>query len=186
MKDAIIKGLRFIGLGFFEPLVRLISGEDSKKNSIETLKKIVAPIASILLFLGVWYSGSKSLYNTEANYKIAKVLKEQGAEEANKMKDCIASGDVSCQPNTLPSPLQVWESYKLLLKDHRKIGEDKEAFKVKNGKPKRKKDRSRKESNCVYGKTLICGPNKNKYQNCVCRIFTRLIDCNAYRNHYRS
>lgn len=131
MKDAIIKGLRFIGLGFFEPLVRLISGEDSKKNSIETLKKIVAPIASILLFLGVWYTGSKSLYNTEADYKIAKVLNEQGQEEADKMKACIESGDVSCQPNTLPSPKQVWASYKLLLEDHRKISADKEAFKEK-------------------------------------------------------
>jgi nitrate/nitrite transport system permease protein len=110
-------------------LVRLIAGEDSKKNSIEVLKKIVAPIASILLFLGIWYSGSKSLFNTEANYKIEKVRKEQGDAEADKMKACIEAGDVSCQPNTLPSPAQVWGSYKLLLKDHKKISEDKEAFK---------------------------------------------------------
>jgi nitrate/nitrite transport system permease protein len=131
MKDSIIKGFRFIGLGFFEPLVRLIAGEDSKKYSTEVLKKIIAPIASILLFIGIWYSGSKSLFNTEANYKIEKVRKEQGDAEAAKMKACIESGDFSCQPNTLPSPSQVWASYKLLLKDHKKISADKNAFKQK-------------------------------------------------------
>lgn len=128
MKDSIIKVLRFIGLGFFEPVVRLASGEDSKKNIIDILKKIIAPIASIILFIGVWYTGSKSLYNTEANYKIEKTLRDQGQAEADKMKECIESGEISCQPNTLPSPSQVWDSYKMLLKDHRIISKDKEAF----------------------------------------------------------
>ena len=131
MKDSILKVLRFIGLGFFEPVVRLASGEDTKKNTIEILKKIVAPIASILLFLGVWYTGSKSLYNTEANYKIEKTLNEQGQAEADKVAMCIKSGDVSCQPNTLPSPAQVWTSFKVLLEDHKAIRADKKAFKEK-------------------------------------------------------
>jgi nitrate/nitrite transport system permease protein len=131
MKDAILRTLRFLGLGFLEPVVRLAAGEDSKKNTIEILKKIVAPIASILLFLGVWYTGSKSLYNTEANYTIEKALREQGQVEADKVKACIESGDLSCQPNTLPSPSQVWASYKLLLKDHNTITADKKAFKLR-------------------------------------------------------
>lgn len=131
MKDSIIKVLRFIGLGFLEPLVRLASGEDSKKNTIEVLKKIIAPIASVLLFLGVWYTGSKSLYNTEANYKIEKTLKDQGQAEADKVKACIESGDSSCQPNTLPSPSQVWASFLVLLEDHKEISKDKAAFKEK-------------------------------------------------------
>lgn len=131
MKDSIIKVLRFIGLGFFEPVVRLASGEDSKKNSIEIFKKIIAPIASILLFLGVWYTGSKSLFNTEANYKIEKTLKDQGQAEADKVKACIESGDPTCQPNTLPSPSQVWDSFKVLLEDHKAITADKKAFKEK-------------------------------------------------------
>jgi nitrate/nitrite transport system permease protein len=131
MKDAILRTLRFLGLGFLEPVVRLAAGEDSKKNTIEILKKIVAPIASILLFLGVWYTGSKSLYNTEANYTIEKALREQGQVEADKVKACIESGDLSCQPNTLPSPSQVWASYKLLLKDHNTIAADKKAFKLR-------------------------------------------------------
>ena len=131
MKDAILRTLRFLGLGFLEPVIRLAAGEDSKKNTIEILKKIVAPIASILLFLGVWYTGSKSLYNTEANYTIEKALKEQGQVEADNVKACIESGDLSCQPNTLPSPSQVWASYKLLLKDHNTIAADKKAFKLR-------------------------------------------------------
>jgi nitrate/nitrite transport system permease protein len=131
MKDAILRTLRFLGLGFLEPVVRLAAGEDSKKNTIEILKKIVAPIASILLFLGVWYTGSKSLYNTEANYTIEKALREQGQVEADNVKACIESGDLSCQPNTLPSPSQVWASYKLLLKDHNTITADKKAFKLR-------------------------------------------------------
>tara|TARA_B100000809_G_scaffold32497_2_gene28390 strand:+ start:2542 stop:3642 length:1101 start_codon:yes stop_codon:yes gene_type:complete len=131
MKDSIIKVLRFIGLGFFEPVVRLASGEDSKKNITDILKRIVAPLASILLFIGVWYTGSKSLYNTEANYIIEKTLKDQGQAEADKIAACIESGDAACQPNTLPSPAQVWVSYKLLLEDHKAISADKEAFKMK-------------------------------------------------------
>lgn len=128
MKDSIIKVFKFIGLGFLEPVVRLCAGEDSQKNTIEIFKKIIAPIASILLFVGVWHSGSKKLYNMEADYKIAKVLKDQGQIEADKMKACIESGDASCQPNTLPSPAQVWASYKVLLEDHRIISADKNAF----------------------------------------------------------
>ncbi|MEI6866083.1 ABC transporter permease [Flavicella sp.] len=131
MKDSIIKILRLIGLGFLEPVVRLASGEDSKKNTIEILKKIVAPIASILLFLGVWYTGSKSLYNKEVNYKIEKTLKDQGQVEADIVKACIVAGDVSCQPNTLPSPSQVWASFIVLLEDHKVISADKKAFKEK-------------------------------------------------------
>ncbi|MGB2128534.1 MAG: ABC transporter permease [Flavicella sp.] len=134
MKDAVLKTLRFLGLGFLEPVIRLISGEDSKKYTIEILKKIVAPIASIILFIGVWYTGSKSLYETEANYAIQKTLNEQGQKEADKLKKCIQSGDLSCQPNTLPSPRQVWASYKLLLKDHKAITADKKAFKLKTAK----------------------------------------------------
>jgi nitrate/nitrite transport system permease protein len=131
MKDALLKTLRFLGLGFFEPLVRLAYGEDSKKNLSEILKKIVAPIASIFLFLGIWHTGSKSLYNTEANYAIEKTHDEQGQEAADKLKACIASGDLSCQPNTLPSPSQVWTSYKLLIEDHKSITADKKAFELK-------------------------------------------------------
>lgn len=131
MKDSIIRVLKFIGLGFLEPLIRLINKEEPKKNTKEIFRKIIAPIASIFIFIGLWQLGSKALYNTEADYKIAATLKGQGEAEAKKVKECMESGDVNCQPNTLPSPAQVYASYKTLLKDHKTITADKKAFKEK-------------------------------------------------------
>src|SRR5690606_17605997 len=52
-------------------------------------------------------------------------------EAAEQVRECIASDDISCQPNTLPSPSQVWASYKTLLADHYAISADKAAFKEK-------------------------------------------------------
>jgi len=131
MSDKLIKTVRFIGLGFLEPVIRLSRGEETKKNLIEILKKIVAPLASILLFILIWQSGSTALYNTEASYRIEKAFNEQGQEGADAMAECIESGDVSCQPNTLPSPSQVKASFYSLLEDHKTIRADKKAFKEK-------------------------------------------------------
>jgi len=50
---------------------------------------------------------------------------------ADEMAACIRSGDISCQPNTLPSPTQVWASFNTLIADHRTISADKLAFKEK-------------------------------------------------------
>src|SRR5690606_23697573 len=83
------------------------------------------------LFFGLWHLGSETLFNIEAEYRISKVLEEQGPEAAEQVRACIASGDISCQPNTLPSPSQVWASYKTLLADHNAISADKAAFKEK-------------------------------------------------------
>ncbi len=95
------------------------------------LRKVVVPIVSILLFIGLWHMGSKALFNVEANYKIEKALTDQGQAAADATKACIASGDLSCQPNTLPSPSQVWASFNTLLADHKTISADKLAFKEK-------------------------------------------------------
>ncbi|PCH69639.1 MAG: nitrate ABC transporter permease [Bacteroidales bacterium] len=131
MSDKLIKITRFVGLGFFEPVIRLSRGEESKKNTILILKKIVAPLASILLFLGVWQAGSQALYNIEADSRIEKAFNGQGQAAAAEMRICIESGDVSCQPNTLPSPAQVYGAFKTLLKDHKVINADKKRFKEK-------------------------------------------------------
>ena len=48
--------------------------------------------------------GCKILYNIEADFKIEKALKDQGLASSEALKACIASGESSCQPNTLPSP----------------------------------------------------------------------------------
>ncbi|MCH4552843.1 ABC transporter permease [Aestuariibaculum lutulentum] len=119
---------KFMGLGFLITLKSLFTGELDKEGFRNFLRKVVVPIASIFLFIGLWHMGAKSLYNIEADYKIEKALTEQGQEAADAMKACIASGDISCQPNTLPSPAQVWESYKSLLRDHQIISADKAAF----------------------------------------------------------
>lgn len=122
---------RFIGLGFLEAPINLIQGKETKKNLSLILKKIVAPLVSFIFFIGVWQTGAQYLYNKEADYRIEKARQEQGDEAALLMKNCIQSGDVSCQPNTLPSPAQVKVSFFKLLEDHRLISQDKQAFKEK-------------------------------------------------------
>ncbi|MDO3693553.1 ABC transporter permease [Wenyingzhuangia sp. chi5] len=128
MKDSIIRGIKFIGLGFLEPLIRLINKEEPKKNTKEVMRKIVAPIASVFIFIGLWQLGSSSLYNKEAAYKIEAATRNQGEEAAAKLKACMESGDSNCQPNTLPSPAQVYAAYQVLLEDHKQISADKKAF----------------------------------------------------------
>jgi len=133
MRQSITLGkvTKFVGLGFLSTFKDLFSGKLEKSDYQNFLRKIVVPVASVFLFLGLWHLGAKSLYNVEAEFKINKALNEQGQAAADEMAACIASGDISCQPNTLPSPSKVWESYKSLLRDHQIISADKAAFKEK-------------------------------------------------------
>lgn len=119
---------KFIGIGFFSKFKNLFTGKLEKEDYKAFLRKVVVPLASIMLFLGIWHLGSKILYNVEADYKIEKALADNGQAASNAMKTCIASGDLSCQPNTLPSPAQVWKSFQSLLRDHNIINADKVAF----------------------------------------------------------
>ncbi|MDO6471682.1 ABC transporter permease [Maribacter sp. 1_MG-2023] len=99
-----------------------------KDGIIKSLKNTGITFLSILLFIGLWQMGSKALYNKEADYRIEKALTERGEEAAVAERVCIESGDSSCQPNTLPSPSQVWASLKSLVADHQVIRADKAAF----------------------------------------------------------
>jgi len=99
-----------------------------KINPTATLKNIAISLCSMLLFLTVWQLSSSYLFNVEATAKIQKALTEQGAEAAAAVEVCIASGDVSCQPNTLPSPSQVWAAAGNLVADHKIISAKKSAF----------------------------------------------------------
>lgn len=139
MKDKIIKVLRFSGLGFFEPLVRLIVGEEKQKNAVSFVKRAIFPLLSIVLFLVLWQTGADYLYNKEADARIEKALNEQGEAAAEEAKKCIASGDISCQPNTLPSPGKVWAAYQTLLEDHKIISKKKETFAQKVAKTNEKR-----------------------------------------------
>ncbi|MHA7057948.1 ABC transporter permease [Aquimarina sp. M1] len=128
MKDRSIHILNFVGLGFFEPAIRLATGEEIKKNLIALFKKVLLPIVSVGLFLILWHTGATYLYNVEKDARIEKALADQGEVGALEMRTCIESGDISCQPNTLPSPAQVWTAYKSLLADHAVISDKKDAF----------------------------------------------------------
>ena len=98
------------------------------------LKNILFTVVSIVAFLLIWYLGATWLFNIEANRKIEKALTEQGAPAAEAMKQCIANGEVSCQPNTLPTPKQVYGGSISLIDDHKIIASKKAAFKVKTFK----------------------------------------------------
>lgn len=130
MKQSITldKVTNFLGLGFITTIKNLFTGKLEKEDFKNFLRKIIVPIASVLLFIGLWYMGANTLYNIEAEYKIEKALADQGPAAAEEMRQCIASGDLSCQPNTLPSPAKVWQSYKSLLRDHQIISADKAEF----------------------------------------------------------
>ncbi|KAB1069180.1 ABC transporter permease [Tamlana haliotis] len=130
MKQSITleKVSKFMGFGFLTTLKDLFTGKLEREDFVKFLRKVVVPLASILLFIGLWQLGARSLYEREANYKIQTALVDQGPEAAEAMRECIASGDISCQPNTLPSPGQVWESYQSLIRDHNIIRADKIAF----------------------------------------------------------
>ena len=128
MKTKIIKAVNFIGLGYLEPLIRLISGEEVKKNGKEAFKKIVFPLLSVVVFLLLWQSFSSYLNNVESEIKIEKALKDQGPEAAKKLQACIESGDISCRPNSLPSPAMVATALGKLWDDHKIMSAKKEDF----------------------------------------------------------
>ncbi|NER16304.1 ABC transporter permease [Spongiivirga citrea] len=116
---------------FLKPLLLKLTSRFQKKSVLSSLKKTGITVLSILLFLGLWHLGSKALYNKEASFKIEKALTERGQAAADAERDCIASGESSCQPNTLPSPAQVWSSLQSLIADHKVITADKAAFSAK-------------------------------------------------------
>ena len=91
MKDSIIKVTNVIGLKFLEPVIRLISGEEPKKNTIQIFRKIVAPVASVLVFLFLWNLGASSLYDSLAEAKVEKAREVGGDAEAERVAGLIAS-----------------------------------------------------------------------------------------------
>lgn len=99
-----------------------------KLDFSSSLKNIGISFLSMLIFLGAWQLGSSYLFNIEATAKIQKALTEQGAEAAAAVEACITSGDVSCQPNTLPSPNQVLLAAQNLIADHQIISQKKTDF----------------------------------------------------------
>lgn len=134
MKDRLIKGIRFIGFGFLEPIIRLLYGEEPKKNAMELFTKVGLPIVSILAFLFIWEVAASSLYNSDAERKVEKVRLASGNKAAEEEWTLIKSGDLSHQPNTLPSPSQVKRAAKSLWNDVMEVQKKKREFKEKVNK----------------------------------------------------
>ncbi len=134
MDSKFIKTIKWLGLGFLEPLINLFQGKETDKNVRLVLRQIIAPVLSVFIFLGVCNFGASYLYNIEKERKIEKTRADQGGAAAEEMERCIDSGEASCKPNSLPSPGDVKEGAKALWADHKKISESKKAFKNKTAK----------------------------------------------------
>lgn len=122
----------WLGLGFLEPLARLVRGEEPRKNGMIFLKKALVPLLSVVLFLGACNYFAHYLYAIERDRKIEKTRSSQGESAALEMQQCIDSGDVSCKPNSLPTPADVWKGLLTLVADYKTISANKAAFNEKN------------------------------------------------------
>ena len=89
-------------------------------------------LLSIVLFFVFWHFGAKALFNIEANALIEASRKEGGDAAALKTKECIHSGDLSCKPNALPSPADVWNAGVSMYKDHQILKSTKAKFYLDN------------------------------------------------------
>lgn len=145
MSSKFTNALKWIGFSSLEPLIKLIGGEEPKKNGTLVFKKLFVPILSVFIFLAVCSAGSSYLYNIERDRKIENTRAGQGDAAALEMAKCIDSGDISCKPNSLPSPSDVWAGGKALLEDHRMITADKKEFKEKTAAlNKKRKEQGKK------------------------------------------
>jgi len=126
--EKILASFDWLGLGFIGSLVKLLSGEEPKKNGIILFKKVIIPILSVFIFLGACNLFASYLFNIERDRKIEKTRESEGEQAAVEMQKCIDSGDLSCKPSSLPKPADVWHALQTLIADHKQISADKEAF----------------------------------------------------------
>lgn len=131
MGKKILASFNWLGLSFLEPLIKFIKGEERKKNGRIVFLKFFVPVLSVFLFLGACNFFASYLYSIEKDRKIEKTRETQGDEAALAMQECIESGEVSCKPNSLPTPADVWAGLKTLIADHKTISADKKAFNEK-------------------------------------------------------
>ncbi len=133
-KEKLLQVIGFIGLGFLKPLIKVLSGEDRRENALKFVKSTIFPLASIVLFITIWHYGAAYLHSIEADIKIQEAMDQNGAEAAQSMRECIASGDLSCKPNVLPSPAEVYNAAIALWNDHLDILGKKKTFNNKVAK----------------------------------------------------
>lgn len=112
---------------------------------MKNLKNFGLSIASILSFLLIWSLCSQALYNRAVSTTIQKIEKSQSAEAAKEARKRIESGDPSSQPNSLPSPLMVWNTALLLIDDAQQVMQKKREFKSKMAQTNEKLEEQGKE-----------------------------------------
>ena len=111
------------------PLRRLLPAAHDLRRTLPAAGRTLGiSLLSMAAFLLVWQLSASYLYGVEAEARVARVAAEQGPEAGAEMEACIASGDVSCKPNTLPFPAEVVRAAGLLLADHREISSKKAEF----------------------------------------------------------
>lgn len=114
------------------PLAKLASRTKafvpSKGKMTGSLKNIGITLLSITVFVLIWHFSALALYEIEAQFKIQSALETQGTVAAEQAEACILSGEKSCQPNTLPSPAQVWTAAQALYADYVVISAKKSEF----------------------------------------------------------
>ncbi len=131
------------------------------------MKKLVKTtglsVFAIVAFLLLWSASSKALYYKAVETTVEKIRVTQSEEAAIETRKRIESGDTSSQPNSLPSPLYVWNTAKLLVKDATEVIQEKRAF--------RKKMESRNEKLIAQGKDPIIYTGRPSFLD---QIFTSL------------
>ena len=100
----------------------------------DILKTTSISLFAILAFLLFWTAASSALHNKAVETTVEKIRITQSEEAAIETQRRIASGDPSSQPNSLPSPLFVWQTAKVLANDAAQVMRDKRAFKKKMAK----------------------------------------------------
>ena len=128
MRRKILNSFNWLGFSFLEPLLRLLRGEEPRKNGIIVLRKVFVPVLSVLIFMGACNYFAHYLYSVERERKIEKARVTQGDEAAIEMQACIDSGSVSCKPNSLPTPSDVWKGLNTLIADYKTISASRKAF----------------------------------------------------------
>ena len=101
------------------------------------LKQILPILASVIVFFGSWSLFAGHLHENEKERMLGETLQNQGAEQAAIQKKGIEDGTGE-QPNTLPSPSDVWSSAIILWEDHLEISGKKDDFIAKTAEVNKK------------------------------------------------
>lgn len=122
-------------VGLLSGLNSWLSGKSPKATSGRFRKNLQSGFlitSSVLLFFLCWHLGSRTLFDIEAGVMIQAAQKEGGDQAADAMRACINSGDLSCKPNALPSPSDVWHAGASMYKDHQTLRLAKSKFYKEN------------------------------------------------------